>query len=356
MAAAQPGVLRTAHASGLNAVGRELAELHRAMLRSAGDETRGVRLSVLTLVAACVDDAGADQAGAVVAEIAGHHPARAIIVVARPDDGGGITADLSLQCSTARGSEQVCAEMVRLRVGGEPALHLLSVIVPLLLPDVPVVLWVVGAAPLRQALQPETLELCDQLIVDSAAHGDAAATLSGIAATLERRSSTAVSDLAWTRTMPWREQLARAFDRADLRPFVSRVSQAVIESPGSAGAGAEALLAAGWLRSRLGERLETLTLRSRANDGDGGGGGGGLESIRLECRQGERRASVVVRRDGGAVVAEADVDRTRVILPGAADRRDDTAALVGSVLEAQGPDPLYAAALRAQPWREAAAP
>lgn len=343
MATTPAALLRTAHASGLHAVGRELAELHRAMLRSAGDETRAVRLSVLTLVAACRDEAGADSAAEAVEQIAADHPARAIIVVARPEDPAGITADLSLQCSMARGAEQVCAEVVRLRVGGEPALHLGSVLIPLLLPDVPVLLWLVGATPYRQALLPETVEVCDQIVLDSDAYDDAAPTLTAIAEALSRHRSATVSDLAWIRTTPWREQLARAFDRSELRPFLGEVAEAEVESAGlPAGPVASALLAAGWLRSRLSARLGTLTLRSQGHDG------GGLHAIRLRCRRGTDHATVEVRRDGNALITTAELGDQRIALSRAAARADATADLLVALLDGPGLDPLYVDALHSR--------
>ena len=348
-AAAQPGLLRTAHASGLNAVGRELGELHRAMLRSGGDETRGVRLSVLTLVAACIDEAAAELAAQTVAGVAGRHPARAIIVVARPDHPPGITADLSLQCSVGPGREQVCAEVVRLQVGGEAAFHLASVITPLLLPDVPVFLWLVGAVPLGQALRPDTLEVCERVILDSDAHPDPGAVLAELSAALDRREAVPVSDLAWSRTRPWREQLARAFDRSDLRPFTGEVTAVEIEAGGAGdGAGAQALLLHGWLRSRLGNRLGTVTSRRH------GGPAPGLSGVTLYCRAQGRAATVSVRRGQAGLAGEARVEGMAVGLGVAAPAPDDVSALVGAELEAQGPDPLHAAALRARPWAEAA--
>src|SRR6202011_5871255 len=95
------------------------------------------------------------------------HPARALLVTAQRDAPSGIEAELRLQCSLSGGPDnQVCAEIVRLRVGGDPALHLGSVVAPLLLPDVPVHLWVAGAPPLDQALAAETLTLVERLILD----------------------------------------------------------------------------------------------------------------------------------------------------------------------------------------------
>ncbi|HET9051293.1 MAG TPA: glucose-6-phosphate dehydrogenase assembly protein OpcA, partial [Candidatus Dormibacteraeota bacterium] len=208
------GVLRTADASGLGAVERELAGLHRAMLRAGGDESRAVRLSVLTLVIACNDDAAAERACEVVAAIAAEHPARALLVTARRDQPDGIEAQLRLECSIRGGPEShVCAEIVQLRVGGAPALHLASVVQPLLLADVPVQLWLAGGPPLEQALAPDSLAIVERVILDSEEYADAAGTLRMCAiAAAGRGARVPLVDLAWLRLVAWREAVARAFD------------------------------------------------------------------------------------------------------------------------------------------------
>src|SRR5947209_5205865 len=164
-------LVRTAHATSIAAVGRELAAVHRDMLRAGGDDA-AVRLSVLNLVIACAAESDTDDATAVIERIAARHPARVIMLVADPDAPAAIEADISLQCSAVGGREQVCAEVVRLRVGGESALHLVSVVTPLLLADVPVDLWLAGAARLDQALGDEALAACERLIVDTGAYSD----------------------------------------------------------------------------------------------------------------------------------------------------------------------------------------
>src|SRR5258708_22879384 len=130
----QPTLVRGAHVSTLHALSSELSELHREMLRTGRDEVRPVRMAVLTLVVVCTDDNAADVASGVVHRLAGNHPARAILVVAdRNAKPPGVDADLSLECSAAAGADQICAEMVRLTVRCAPALHLISVLTPLLL-------------------------------------------------------------------------------------------------------------------------------------------------------------------------------------------------------------------------------
>src|SRR2546421_3274971 len=162
-------LVRSAHAASVGAVARELSALHHEMLRTGDGEERLVRLSVLNLVVACATEEDAEDAGTVIERIASRHPARGIMVLADPGAADSVEADLSLQCSAVGGRQHVCAEVVRLRVGGESALHLVSVVGPLLLADVPVDLWLVGAPRLAQALDAEAVAVCERLILDTGA-------------------------------------------------------------------------------------------------------------------------------------------------------------------------------------------
>jgi hypothetical protein len=70
-----------------------------------------------------------------------------------------------------------------------------------------------------------------------------------------------VVDLAWLRSTPWRERVAATFDPEHLRQDLWSISSVRIRHhPDSA---ASAVLLVGWLASRLGWKLDTLS------DGDG---------------------------------------------------------------------------------------
>lgn len=331
------GVIRTANVSGLGAVERELAEMHKAMLRAGGDATRAVRLSVMTLVIACVDEEEADRAADVVAQIAMEHPARALLVTAHRGGEEGIDADLRLECSVAGGPEsQVCAEIVRLRVGGEPAGHLTSIVEPLLLPDVPVRLWLVGGPPLEQAFTETALALVDRIVLDSDAFDDAAGTLRALAAAMRRSQwRLPIADLAWLRLEPWREVIARAFDPAERRRLLSGIDSVRVRASNRA----SGLLGAGWLTSRL--RLQPSRVSVDVEEGDGGR----LPTVRIHASS-PRVATIEVGpdRDGlrARVVDEKGVHERNVPVDA-----PSLAELVGAGLEEGSVDSIYAEALRA---------
>ena len=338
--------LRVSHASGLHAVNRGLAELHREMLRAGGGDGAAVRLSVLNLVAACIDVESADLASQAVGRLGAKHPARAVIILADPQGEPRIEADLSLQCSTID-EGQVCAEQVRLQVGGEAAFHLASVVTPLLVPDIPVYLWLVGAPPLHQAFGQDAIAICERLIVDTGAYEDHAGTLTTLSAELDAAGdAVSLADIAWERSRAWRRLIAQSFDGEEVRGFLRGIIGVDVACAGDR-VSAQAWLTAGWLSSRLGWE-----------DSDGGprvavtaGAAPGvtdhdLVRVALRCRDAGHEATVTLDRRGAVIHAVIDVDggiraERAVPVPGM-----ETIDVVGSLLESSGDDPVYRSALR----------
>jgi glucose-6-phosphate dehydrogenase assembly protein OpcA len=342
----QPTLIRGAHVSSLHTLSAELSQLHVEMLRAGHDEVRPVRTSVLTLVAVCVDERNVDSAGEVMRRIATSHPSRAILVIADRDASPeGIDADLALECSTMGGADQICAESVRLTVRGEPALHLTSVITPLLLPDVPVVLWLVGAPPLDQALHADVLSICQRILLDSETYPDPLDTLHALSATHQEHGHLPIGDFAWARLLPWRELLAQSFDGRDMLPFLDGVQRIELECCGVRPS-SEAWLMAGWLASRLHWPLHggpAITVQTRHDEHVEEGG---MLAVRLHCALGDRTAQVSVSRDGETIATSIATDAGLVANGMRAMRVADVYVLVGRELQEWGEDRIYTEALR----------
>lgn len=338
--------LQVSHASGLHAVNRVLAEMHREMLRNGGIEGGAVRLSVLNLVAACVDVESADLATQAVGRLGAKHPARAIIILADPEGPDRMEADLSLQCS-AIDEGQVCAEQVRLQVGGEAAYHMASVVTPLLVPDIPVYLWLVGSPPLRQAFGQDAVAICERLIIDSGEYEDHAGTLRTLSDELDTvGDSISLCDVAWERTRIWRQLLAQSFDGGEMRPFVHGITRVDVECSGDR-ISAQTWLIAGWLASRLDWPGSTDGPRvvAAAHEQDGVDDHD-LVRIAVHCRAGGHEALVTLERRGSALHCLIDVDGGLTAERAVPVEKLDTVDLVGRLLEGSGEDPVYRAALR----------
>lgn len=333
--------LRFSHASGLHAVNRALTEMHRDMLRLGGEEGATVRMSVLNIVAACVDVDDADLASRAVGRIGETHPARAIIVLADPDGEPRIEADLSLQCANV-GSVQVCAEQVRLFVSGEAAYHLASVVTPLLIPDIPVHLWLIGAPPLEQAFGQDAVALCERLIIDSGAYPDAVATMRTLSTELASvGDGIALSDIAWERVQLWRQLIARCFDGERVRGFQRGIVQVDVQCSGDCPS-AQAWLISGWLAARLGwpRGADGPVVRTSASIVDGVAAHD-LASVTLHCRAAGHEAVVTVERRRDAIHTVIDVDGGITAESTVPLREIDAVDLVGQLLEGAGEDPVY---------------
>jgi hypothetical protein len=195
---------------------------------------RNLRTTVLTHIA-WVPAEWQEEAAEALAGLAEGHPSRTLLLFPQPEAADGISARALLQCYEVPFSDRhLCNEVVELRLRGNRAEAPASVVLPLLLPDLPVFLRWRGRPPFATAQFAQLAELVDRLIVDSAEWPDVPGAYEELDDVFER---TATSDIAWRRTLPWRESLAGAWP--DLPDRI-------------AGPPAEAALVSGWLRSRAG--------------------------------------------------------------------------------------------------------
>lgn len=195
--------------------------------RAAGSPAMGM---VMTLVVVTEED-DYEEPYEAAQRVSREHPARILGVVQGQGRGKArLDARLSIGGS---------GESVLMRVSGELTKHAASVVVPLLLPDSPVVMWWPHRAPMNPAAD-HLGELAQRRITDAAAMGRGAAQ-----SLLARcRSYTpGDTDLAWTRLTPWRALLAAALDQ-----YPAKILSASVEAE-RGNPSADLLVA--WLTDRL---------------------------------------------------------------------------------------------------------
>ncbi|HUP32919.1 MAG TPA: glucose-6-phosphate dehydrogenase assembly protein OpcA, partial [Gaiellaceae bacterium] len=223
---------------------RQLAELRV-------EETDGaeLRTSVMTHVAW----APPKWAGAARRTLAGLdelHPSRTILLFPEPKRADGIDVTVSLRCFALHGaSRDVCSEVIELRLGGKRARAPGSIVQPLLISDLPTFCRWRGLPPWGRPELEQLVDVCDRLVVDSSEWRGLPGAYTELAALFDR---IAVSDIAWGRALGWRGRLAAAW------PGIASIRRLSVTGPK-----ADALLLAGWLRSRLGKDVE-LTHRAAA--------------------------------------------------------------------------------------------
>lgn len=231
-------------AMSLQSVERELARL-----RMNDDGTVGLRASVLNLIV-MVGEEAADEVARGISELANRHPSRSIILVSDPDDESSLDIRLSSFCSVRGGSsENVCSEQITVYAGGPPALHLESVAGPLLIPDLPTLLFCPEGFPNSN---DGVVRLADRVILDSfssVSSPGCEGSFRKIAAFLEGSDSPAVGDIQWTALSPWRSLAGELFSSPERSASLGSIRE--VEVMHTIGGESRAMLFAGWLASSL---------------------------------------------------------------------------------------------------------
>jgi hypothetical protein len=230
------------------------------MRTSAANGHSDLRTSVMTHTA-WVPKSWLDAARGALAGLAEAHPSRTILLVPDGDsERDAIDADISVFCfNLETETRHVCSEVVELHLCGSRAESPASVVEPLLISDLPVFSRWRGRPPFGSRVLDEMVRTVDRLIVDSGEWDDLPADYTELA---ERFDQTAVSDIAYRRSLHWRVLLA------ELWPSIADVKKIGVTGPK-----ADALLIAGWLRSRLDRKIgleheEADELRAITVDGD----------------------------------------------------------------------------------------
>ena len=169
------------------------------------------------------------------------HPSRTLLLVPRPDEPDGLDARVSVPCFSI-GDRCVCGEVVELTLRGNRAAAPASIVLPLLISDIPVFCRWRGEPDWDAPEFEQLVDVADRLVVDSTEWDDLPAPYARL---VELCARVGGSDIAWDRTERWRSLLA------SLWPGIADVKKIRVR-----GTVAQGQLLAGWLTSRLGHRVE----------------------------------------------------------------------------------------------------
>jgi glucose-6-phosphate dehydrogenase assembly protein OpcA len=332
------------------------------------------RTSVLNLVVVAGDELAARHCAATIAGTAGHQPSRSLILSEVDESGpAGLEARveaLSLSATPGDSRPETGAETIHVTARGETGRHLASIIVPLLVHDLPVALWWPSDPPFGSHRAERLLPLADRLIVDGSCwSGDGLNLLAELALLAEERG-VVVADWALLRQARWREALASVYDLPDLRPHLGAVRRIAVEysaaEPGDPDGQTNVVRPfshVAWLASRLGmtvveplhrqdDGTRTATLRQgdhavevllRPGSSELGAGSTILVEIMSRLRGTELIGSVAAG-DRTVDVSIRDNGRERVRRSYAAPRLTDV-ELLGRAIEGSTPDPVAVHAL-----------
>ena len=223
-------------------------QLGKLRVREEADGMPELRTSTMTHIVWCPPEWHA-TAKLTLAGLVERHPARTIFLIPEAGRTSEVRAQAELKGFQLPGmAHEVLSEVIQIRLRGEAIRHPGSIITPLLVSDLPVFCRWRGEPTWGSRELEEIVEVTDRLVVDSTEWRRTPAAYRDLAALLER---TAVSDIAFSRTLPWRRKLA------DLWPGIATIEKLRIQGPR-----ADAELIAGWLRSRL--KREIALTRRRA--------------------------------------------------------------------------------------------
>lgn len=228
-------------ATSLRELERDLAELRVAS--AAPGEAPRMRASVMTHIA-WVPERWVEAATDTLAGLAERHPSRTIMLIPKPEDEHDILdGEVDFRCFVRGGERrEVCSEVVTVRLCGRRAEAPASVVMPLLVSDLPVFLRWRGPLPFSAPELEQLVGVADRLVLDSREWPDAEHDFGVLPQLFDR---IAVSDISWARTEPWRAAVA------DLWPDISEASLVRVAGPRI-----EAELLRAWLASRLRRKVE----------------------------------------------------------------------------------------------------
>ncbi|MFJ6080890.1 glucose-6-phosphate dehydrogenase assembly protein OpcA [Streptomyces sp. NPDC092369] len=275
---------------------------------------------VLTMVIVTDEENAYDAIKA--AEEASHeHPSRTLVVIKRLARSPRDRTTSRLDAEVRVGADAGTGETVILRTYGEVSDHADSVVLPLLLPDAPVVVWWPADAPEVPAKDPLGA-LAQRRITDLYAVERPLEALAGRA----RAYTPGDTDLAWTRLTPWRSMLAAALDQARM-PIISAAVESEADNPA-------AELLARWLEARLKVSVDRVE-----------SAGPVVTAVRLGTTNGE----IVIDRPEGPLATLTLPDQPPRTL---ALKVRPTSELIAEELRRLDADEMYAIALRGEATKE----
>lgn len=190
-----------------------------------------LRACAMTLVVTAQDDNDAQQIRRTLGVLMHAHPSRAVILrngAAHPESEGAesagaesagaesVDAYVFAECWKPFGStQQICSEGVQIAAPAARLPEVARLLVPLRVPDLPLVLWCRGPRAFSPGVFDPLYSLADKIIVDSSLASDATAALDFLRALRSRGYR--VGDLHWTRLTGWREILASLFQECNLQ-------------------------------------------------------------------------------------------------------------------------------------------
>jgi glucose-6-phosphate dehydrogenase assembly protein OpcA len=322
-----------------------------------GGNTSVVRSCTLNFAIVLSADDAPGPTTDIIAPVTLRHPCRIFLLAAQPQLADSLQTSVSALCHLAvPGQPHICCEQITVEAQGRAVDDLAHLLLALLVPDLPLVVWWRGRPPLDTSLFAALNAIADRVVIDTLEL--AVQDVPRVAALLDGERPLPLADLAWSRLRPWRTLTAQAFDAPHAQACLGALDRIRVEVNGGA-VTSEALLWLGWLASRLkwtprlceadGPRCRyTFDAEQTVHadiDCTGEGDAGLLCAIELSARSEPAIRCVVGRCAEGAVRATVDTHGSPSLERIVPLAQRDPAALLSDQFDVMGRDPLYHAAL-----------
>ncbi len=207
---------------------RELRELWADLARDQQTAGGVLRACAMTLVVLAEGERDAEGVRRTLGVLMHHHPSRAIVL--RAVEGAALDAKVFAECWMPFGrNQQICSEGIEMSADAANLGDVARLLVPLLAPDLPVVLWCRGPRFFSSRYFDPLFPLADKIIADSSQAPNARGAIA-VVKEMQARGRR-IADLAWTRLTAWREALAHVFEDCPDKP--ARVRDVKIEYGGT---------------------------------------------------------------------------------------------------------------------------
>lgn len=332
-----------------------------------------MRASTVNVIVAVDTEDDARWAEESLTHLSDYSPSRLLILVrnGRPADATTYSVRVKVEERVhTRGVAPVRLESITIIAPPGNDQSLASLSSPLLIPDLPDVLYVPYGPIADNLLVSSLFELVDILVVDTVWTKNAGASFAVLADNSTRQNVRDINDIAWSRLLVWRQLVAQFFDQPAALESLEAVEEVEItfaptSEDGRCGRSA-ALLTAGWLATRLGWRApgEMVSFRDGWRSTLRAGEKGKSREIVLTLIEGEDDYNCGCLQEvrmtaGGKAAGAFDVRRTSEeeitttsALPDVTpvtrivhSRCPDDRFLISQELRRQHEDPTYTAAL-----------
>jgi glucose-6-phosphate dehydrogenase assembly protein OpcA len=297
---------------------KELRELWQQLARE--QEAGVLRACAMTLMVIAEDDEDAEHVRQTLGVLMHDHPSRAIVLKAA--EGAELNARVFAECWMPFGRhQQICSEGIEMTADAANLGEVANLLLPLIVPDLPVVLWCRGARFFSTRYFDPLFPLAHKIVVDS----ETAKNPKGAVAVLKelRSRGQRVADLAWTRLTGWRQTLANVFDDEAMEMAEARIGYAGAMTTGT-------LYFSQWLeRSVPGVRVETEQIT------------GDIPGIRTIVLKGKGRDVTLLVDASGLVEVCCGRRTSHLVLPPA-----DLDSLMRAELSIAGPDAVFEAVIK----------